>query len=438
MARSPQPGLPRAGYVATYGSEAFHFFTPVGLGVLGALFGVVAVSGAALVIPTSGLADPKVESVAATTAQRVAEPDSQSDQSAPALPTNETPATDLPEATEPATSIEAESSTDLPEGTPTGAPENEAASGPGEDKGAENPLDEASEVPAANRQATVAKILPPFTLPREGSKREILLIDNVHADQLEEYQLKCFIVGVAHDYEFAELPKTDPGISSWVELDPNPVQNAIARITLTTRKVARRVVSRKVRITHGSENERYSFFEVHLNLHYRSSQKALLLVIQQALAYPAFSELNGLTVSSPEAYYFDKFDKTYSDDLVRWETTVSNGIMNLPREIQKHQSKINVLRNQINRTSGNGIRAINARRALASKVDALTGNITDLERRIINYRAVTPFLNDMTIWYAAAHDDIDYLVDHLRIDFDLEREDASGSPVTLVSTRGGN
>ena len=73
-----------------------------------------------------------------------------------------------------------------------------------------------------------------------------------------------------------------------------------------------------------------------------------------------------------------------------------------------------------------------------SKVDALTRNITDLERRIINYRAVSPVLSGINVWYAAAHDDIDYLIDHLRIDFDLEREDASGSPVTLVSTRGGD
>ena len=144
MARSSPTKIPRAGHVATYGNEAFHFFTPVGMGVLGALFGVVAVSGAALVLHSSGVPNSTVDSVAATTGQGETEPAVPSDQPAPASPTNETPATDLPEATEPPPSIEAESSTDRPEDRATAATGNEADTDPGEDNGDENPADEAS------------------------------------------------------------------------------------------------------------------------------------------------------------------------------------------------------------------------------------------------------------------------------------------------------
>ncbi len=97
MARSSPPELPRTGHVATYGLETVQFFAPVSLGILGALFGVVAVSGAALVLNSSGVPNSTVDSVPAATAQGVAEPDVPSDQSPPASPTNETPATDIPE-----------------------------------------------------------------------------------------------------------------------------------------------------------------------------------------------------------------------------------------------------------------------------------------------------------------------------------------------------
>ncbi len=435
MARSSPPEVPRAGHVATYGLETVQFVAPVSLGILVALFGIVAVSGAALVLHSSGVANSTVDSVPAATAQAGAEPEVQSVQSPPFAPTDEAPASDLPEATEPPPSIEAESSTDRPEDRATAATGNEADTDPGEDKGDENPADEASEGPAANRQAMAARFLQPFTLPREGSKREILLIDNVHSDQLEKYQLKCFIAGVANDYEFSESKVTEFG---WVELNPDPVQNEIATLILTSRKEAGRIVERKVRITHRLDGQEYRFFEIHLNLRYRSSRKDLSLVIEQMLSSPRFSELNGVIASDPEAYYFDKFDKTYSADLVRWETTVSNGIRNLPGEIQNQQFRRNVLVNQLSSVSGDDIRAINARRALTSKVNALSKTIRDNERKLSVYRTASPFFRDINVWYESAYDDIDYLTQHLQVDFDLEREDASGPPVTLVSTRGGN
>jgi hypothetical protein len=258
----------------------------------------------------------------------------------------------------------------------------------------------------------------------------------VRSDQIEDYQLKSFIAGIADDYEVSELPTTGSEMSSWAEVAPDSFQDDIALLTLSIQKVARRLVSRKVRITHRSGNDIYPFFEVHLNLHYRSSRKELLLVIEQVLSYPTFSELNGLTVSDPESYYFDKFDKTYSRELTRWDTTVRNGIKKLPGEIGKAQSRINVLRTQIINTSGNDVRAINARRSLTSKVDALSKTIPVLERRLINYQAAMPRFSDIKLWYAATHDDIDSLIERLRIDFDLERQAANGSVVTLVSTRG--
>ena len=97
MARSSPPELPCAGHVATYGLETVQFFAPVSLGILGALFGVVAVSGTALVLNSSGLAAPKVDILPVATAQGVAEPNVPGDQPAPASPTNGMSATDSPE-----------------------------------------------------------------------------------------------------------------------------------------------------------------------------------------------------------------------------------------------------------------------------------------------------------------------------------------------------
>jgi hypothetical protein len=62
----------------------------------------------------------------------------------------------------------------------------------------------------------------------------------------------------------------------------------------------------------------------------------------------------------------------------------------------------------------------------------------DNERKLSVYRTASPFFRDINVWYESAYDDIDYLTQHLQVDFDLEREDASGSPVTLVSTKGGH
>jgi hypothetical protein len=366
-------------------------------------------------------------------------PSTTAPETAPAAATgDESIASDLPEATESTTSVEVATSSHSPESTPRHATENEAVAERGEDKSTETQQEEASRVPAANRTDTVAKTLPPFTLSRGASKREISLLKNVRSDQIEDYQLKCFIAGVADGYELSESPITVSENSSWVELTPDPVQNDIALLTYSIRKVARRLVSSTVRITHRSGNDGYPFFEVRLNLHYRSSRRELLLVIEQVLSYPVFSELNGVTVSVPEPYYFDKFHKVYSRELTRWDTTVRNGIKKLPGEILKAQSRVNLLRTQISRASGSDVRSINARRSLISKVDAVSGTIPVLERRLINYQTAAPHFSDIKLWYAAAHDDIDYLIEHMRIDFDVERQDANGPAVTLVSTRGGN
>jgi hypothetical protein len=471
MAGSSPPRLPITGPVAADAISTFPFFTPVGLGIAAALFGVVSVSGAALVVNSVATSNstvdvaPTADVAPSPTAREVAGPEIPGTQTGPASIPDETLANDIAEATEPPSSAEAASSTDfpdatepttpvetppvevassadLPEDAPTDASENEAVAERAEDKAAENP-EEPSEVPAANQRGTVAKILPTFTLPRGASTREILLIKNVRSDQIEGYQLKCFIAGVADDYEFSESPMTGSEVNSWVELAPDPVQDEIALLTLSIRKASRRLSTRKVRITHRIASELktsgVSFFEVHLNLQYSSSRKELSLVINQVLSYPKFSELNGSTLSGPEAYYFDKFDKTYSRELTRWDTTIRNGIKNLPGEIAKVQSRINGLRNQkFSKFSANDYRADNARRSLNSKADALSRTIPVLERRLINYRTVAPWLIVFKAWYAKAHDDIDYLVEHLRIDFDLERQDANGPAVTLVSTRGGN
>ncbi|MDA0660776.1 MAG: hypothetical protein O3C60_18375 [Planctomycetota bacterium] len=174
MARSSPPELPRAGQVAAYGLETFQFFAPVSLGILGALFGVVAVSGAALVVHSSGLANPKVDSVAATTAQGVAEPDVPSDQPAPTSPINETPATDIPEVAESA------------------VPENAARPEPMEANAAAVPEAAGSLVPAADQQASTVN--PKRPLDDVRSKAGILPITRIASEQ-KTVDL-CSIVGV--------------------------------------------------------------------------------------------------------------------------------------------------------------------------------------------------------------------------------------------------
>lgn len=167
MARSSPPELPRAGHVATYGLETVQFFAPVSLGILGALFGVVAVSGAALVLHSSGVANSTVDSVPGATAQGVAEPDVPSDQPAPT-----SPATDIPEVTEPA----------APEKFPEPIERNDAAI----------PDAAGSLVPAADQQASTVN--PKRPLDDVRSKAGLLPITRIVSEQ--KTVTLCSIVGV--------------------------------------------------------------------------------------------------------------------------------------------------------------------------------------------------------------------------------------------------
>jgi hypothetical protein len=174
MGRSSPPELPHTGHVATFGIEVFQFFAPVSLGILGALFGVVAVSGGALVMHSSGLATTKVDGVAATTAQRVAEPEVPSDQSPPASPTNGAPATDIPEVAESA------------------VPENAARPEPMEVNAAAVPEAAGSLVPAADQQASAVN--PKRPLDDVRIKAGLLPITGATPEQTTASL--CSIVGV--------------------------------------------------------------------------------------------------------------------------------------------------------------------------------------------------------------------------------------------------
>jgi hypothetical protein len=174
MARISPPPLSNPVAAASYSIGTVQFFATVSLAILGALFGVVAVSGAALVIQTSGLAEPKVDSVAATTAQGAREPDVPSNQPAPASPTNETPATDIPEVAE------------------ATVPENAARPEPEEGKNASIPADETSLEPAANQHAPAAN--PRLPLNDVRTKAGLLPISGTDSES-DKVNL-CSIVGV--------------------------------------------------------------------------------------------------------------------------------------------------------------------------------------------------------------------------------------------------
>jgi hypothetical protein len=174
MARISPPPLLHSAATASHSIVAVQFVIPVSLGILGALFGVVAVSGAALVIQSSRHAASKVDIVPVATAQGAREPDVPNDQPAPASPTNETPATDTREAAEATVS------------------ENAARPEPEEGKNAAIPEAAGSLVPAADQQASTVN--PKLPLDDLRSKAGILPITRIVSEQ-KTVNL-CSIAGV--------------------------------------------------------------------------------------------------------------------------------------------------------------------------------------------------------------------------------------------------
>jgi len=175
MARSSPPKLPTTEHAAPYKVETFRFLSPVGLGILVGLFGVVAVSGAALVLQSSpDVANTAGDGVATASAQDTTESDVPNDQPDPTSQDDETPTADKPAVTE------------------TTAPENEASPESEEGKNAAIAADETGLEPAADQQApTVNASLP---LDDVRTKARLLSISGTESDG-SPVSL-CSIVGV--------------------------------------------------------------------------------------------------------------------------------------------------------------------------------------------------------------------------------------------------
>ena len=149
------------------------------------------------------------------------------------------------------------------------------------------------------------------------------------------------------------------------------------------------------------------------------------------MSVPRFTLTDGVQPEPSKEYYFTKFDQDYPVELAKWERLVGNTIKSQPAKIRKINQTIKQYENAPGVVTAeqkqNQQQAISTARMQLSAERATQDKCKVAERDLKKARK----------WYDEVHKDISYLIDNLRIDFELQRKDSTGSPETLVSTRGG-